>query len=126
LSAIKAFSRFSQTLDSMADLALTRILEKAVTAHFLDAGMPHVAIRVIQPAAGQPAVYAISVSPDARWCFERLFQRVFCRQPIRRHFEYLLEEREVTELAQREPYYSALPALACRPLGAHTGREPLG
>jgi hypothetical protein len=110
----------------MADLELARSLEKAVTAHCLDAGMARVAIRVTQRAAGSPAIYAISVSPDARWCFESLFQRVFCHQPIRRHSEYLLEEREVAELAQREPYYSPLAGPACRPLGAHTGRERLG
>ena len=88
--------------------------------------MAHVLIRVTRPVVGPPSIYAISVSPDARWCFEGLFQRVFCRRPTLRGCEYWLEEREVVELARREPYYSPLPRRHAIPLDRDIERRPLG
>ena len=110
----------------MADQELVRSLEKAFTAHCLDGGIARVLIRVTPRAAGSSSVYAISVSPDATWCFESLFQRVFRRQPTLRDCEYLLEEREVVELTQREPYFSPFPRRHAIPLDGDIERRPLG
>ena len=97
----------------MVDADLERGLEGAILAHCTDAGIGGVVARVasvhqVSPTMG-PSLsgYAISLSANARSCFENLFARVFSRLPKREQSDYVVMRSEAAELIRCEPYYTA-------------------
>jgi hypothetical protein len=97
--------------EEMTETNVGRDLEKAVTAHLLDAGLFDVAVRVTHLSATSGSPFLVSIPPTARSGLETLCRRVLCRTLRRKESGYLIEEADAVELVRRELYFSALFAL---------------
>jgi hypothetical protein len=83
-------------------------LTQALSAHCMEAGIQGPAIDVHQNQDASKTL-VLTVSAEARWCFESLFYRVFLRRPARGLAGYLICQDEARQLVEREPYYDPCP-----------------